>query len=177
MTRDQLEHIIRASASISEDDEIVIVGSQAILGQFPNAPALLLRSVEADVFPKNKVDRADLVDGSIGEGSPFHRTFGYYAQGVGPETSTLPSGWEQRLVPIRTPSTRDATGWCLDAHDLMIAKYVAGREKDREFTRCAAHHGLVQRDVLLKRLAATVVEPEIRLLVEEAIDRDFRGAI
>ena len=53
MTRQQLEHIIRASADIADDDEIVIIGSQAILGQFPDAPASLRVSVEADVFPKN----------------------------------------------------------------------------------------------------------------------------
>lgn len=50
--RVDLEHIIRAAADIADDDEIVIVGSQAILGQFPNAPADLLVSNEADVYPK-----------------------------------------------------------------------------------------------------------------------------
>lgn len=53
MKRSQLEHIIRAASSITGDREIVILGSQAILGQFPDAPEGLLRSVEADVFPKN----------------------------------------------------------------------------------------------------------------------------
>lgn len=37
MKRSELEHIIRASGEIAGDDEIVIIGSQAILGQFPNA--------------------------------------------------------------------------------------------------------------------------------------------
>lgn len=32
MTRDQLEHIIRAAAVIADDDTIVIVGSQSVLG-------------------------------------------------------------------------------------------------------------------------------------------------
>ncbi|HXT21630.1 MAG TPA: hypothetical protein VN923_12840 [Thermoanaerobaculia bacterium] len=49
MTRDQLEHVIRAAAVIASDDEIVVIGSQAILGQYPDAPAELLVSVEADV--------------------------------------------------------------------------------------------------------------------------------
>ena len=44
MTRDQLEHLIRASADIANDDEIVVVGSQAILGAFPEAPSDLLIS-------------------------------------------------------------------------------------------------------------------------------------
>jgi hypothetical protein len=49
MTRSQLEHILRAAGDIADDDEIIVVGSQAVLGQFPSAPAELLVSVEADV--------------------------------------------------------------------------------------------------------------------------------
>lgn len=52
MTRTQLEHIIRAAATIADDDELVIVGSQAILGEHPDAPAEVLVSIEADLFPK-----------------------------------------------------------------------------------------------------------------------------
>ena len=92
MKREHLEHLIRAAAMIAADDEVVIIGSHAILGQFPNAPRELLRSMEADVYPRNHPERADLIDGSMGEGSPFHEAFGYYAQGVGPETATLAPG-------------------------------------------------------------------------------------
>lgn len=38
MTRAQLEHLIRAAAVIADEDQIVVIGSQAILGQFPDAP-------------------------------------------------------------------------------------------------------------------------------------------
>jgi hypothetical protein len=113
VNRRQLEHVIGAAATIAEDDDIVVIGSQAILGQFPDAPEELLVSVEADVYPMHHPDRADLIDGSIGELSPFHETFGYYAQGVGEETATLPAGYKERLVPVRGPRTRGATGWCL----------------------------------------------------------------
>lgn len=151
MTRLQLEHVIRAAAQIADDDEIIIIGSQAILGKYPSAPAELLRSMEADVYPKNRPDRADLIDGTIGELSPFHETFGYYAQGVGEETATLPRGWKERLVPVRNANTRDATGWCLEPHDLVLSKVVAWREKDREFVEAALRHGLVSADVLRER--------------------------
>ncbi len=108
MTRTQLEHLIRAAAVVSDVDDLVIVGSQAILGQFPNAPAELCVSMEADLYPRDRPERADLVEGSLGELSPFHETFGYYAQGVGPETATLPAGWEIRLVPVHNENTRGA---------------------------------------------------------------------
>lgn len=51
MLRQQLEHIIRAAAAITGAPEFVIVGSQAVLGQFPQAPEELLVSIEATYFP------------------------------------------------------------------------------------------------------------------------------
>jgi len=53
VTRSELEHVIRAAADIANDDAIIVVGSQAIRGQFPDAPAELRVSVEADVFPRH----------------------------------------------------------------------------------------------------------------------------
>lgn len=176
MTREQLEHLIRAAATLAEDDEIVVIGSQAILGRYPEAPAALLVSVEADLYPRHHVERADLIDGSIGEGSPFHETFGYYAHGVGPETAVLPPGWQDRLVPIRNENTRGTLGLCLEPHDLVISKYVAGREKDRAFTQTAAIHALVRRDELVARLATLDLDQQRRDLVAAAIERDFASA-
>jgi hypothetical protein len=173
MTREQLEHVIRAASSIAEDDEIVIIGSQSILGQFPDAPAALLVSNEADVFPNNHPERWDLVDGSIGEGSPFHRTFGYYAQGVGEDTATLPTGWRERLVTVQGPGTRGAKGLCLEVHDLVLSKYAAGRPKDIAFIQEVARQDLADATTLRMRLADLPVEPAIRAIIEAKIGRDF----
>jgi hypothetical protein len=172
--RHQLEHIIGAAATIAEDDDIIVLGSQAILGQFPDAHPDLVVSVEADVYPRNHPERADLIDGSIGELSPFHDTFGYYAQGVGEETATLPEGWQSRLVPVRGPRTRGATGWCLEVHDLVVAKAFAGRDKDRRFIEVAAREGFVSKDTLFERLACTSREPELHQIVAQRL-RDWCG--
>ena len=173
MNRAQLEHLVRAASIIAEDEEIVVVGSQAILGQFPDAPAELRVSIEADVYPRNKPELADVVDGSIGEGSPFHTTYGYYAQGVGPETAVLPPGWESRLVPIRSPAMSGATGLCLEVHDLVLSKLVAGREKDLDFARVAARHGLVTESVLRERLSGMELDERLRAAVSTRILRAF----
>jgi hypothetical protein len=109
MTREQLEHLIRAAATIAEDDDIIVIGSQAVLGEYPEAPAELLVSVEADLYPKNRPERWDLIDGTLGEMSPFHETFGYFAQGVDESTAVLPAGWRDRLVPLYGPGTRGAS--------------------------------------------------------------------
>lgn len=158
MRRDQLEHVIRASASIADDDEIMVIGSQALLGSHPDAPAALLRSVEVDVFPKNEPARAILIEGAIGEGSPFHETFGYYAHGVGPETAVLSPGWEQRLVPVRGPGTREATGWCLEIHDVVVAKLAAAREHDVSYAAEALRAELVSAETLRERIAGLPID-------------------
>ena len=171
MNRSELEHVIRAAAAISGDDRIVVTGSQAILGSHPDAPPELCFSRDVDLWPLHHPGRADLVDASIGELSPFHETFGYYAQGVGPETAILPEGWQSRLVGV---PAGPAVGLCLEPHDLVISKYAAGRERDREYVRIAARVGLVTRETLLERLAATPLDEERRALARERIEADFR---
>lgn len=171
MKRSDLEHIIRAASEIANDSEIVIIGSQAILGSFPDAPPELL--VSADVYPRNRPERADLIDGSIGEGSPFHDLYGYYAQGVDEKTAVLPEGWKDRLVAVRNDNTRGSTGWCLEPHDLVVAKAIAGREKDLLFLNAAARAGLVRREVLIERLAATRVDERLRAQVARRLNRAF----
>ena len=42
MRRHELEHLIRAAAAITNEYEIVVIGSQAILGAVPQAPEALL---------------------------------------------------------------------------------------------------------------------------------------
>jgi hypothetical protein len=143
--------IIRAAADASGRDDIVIIGSAAVLGQFPDAPEAMQLTPEADVFPRDAPELAGLIDGSLGELSAFHDSFGYYAHGVGPETARAPAGWEQRLVPIRNENTRGKTGWCVEIHDLVLAKCVAGREKDWRFADEAVAAGLVELKTLFAR--------------------------
>ena len=152
MQRPQLEHIIRAAVGITGATEIVVIGSQAVLGQFPNAPADLLVSIEADVFTFRSPHDADLIDGSIGEGSPFHQTFGYYAHGVAEETAILPVGWKERLFPVRNANTGNGGGLCLEVHDLAVAKLAAGREKDTGFVTELFRHKLADAKLIESRL-------------------------
>lgn len=172
MTRAQLEHIIRAATTVADDDELIIVGSQAVLGQFPDAPAELLVSVEADVYPKNHPERWELVDGSLGELSPFHDTFGYYAQGVEPGTATLPRGWESRLVVLCNAATRGAKGLCLEIHDLLLSKYFAARDKDRTYCRVAIARRLAEPATLLARLADMPIDDARKKSIELAVRFD-----
>jgi predicted NBD/HSP70 family sugar kinase len=90
--RNQFEHIIAAAANVLSDDEVVVIGSQAILGSTSAVPDSMLVSMEADIDPARHPERAIEVDGALRDRSPFHRQFGYYAHGVGPETAKAPAG-------------------------------------------------------------------------------------
>ena len=162
MKRGDLEHLIRAAAAIANAYEIVVVGSQSILGAVPNPPDDLAFSMEADLYPLKQPDLADLIDGSIGEGSPFQRQFGYYAQGVGPETAILPKGWEERLVRIQNPNTDLKTGWCLDPHDLAASKLAAGRPKDFPFVKTMIDARIIDVDTLSDRVQALPIDEDRR---------------
>lgn len=160
MNRAALEHIVRAAAAAAGECEIVIIGSQAVLGQFPDAPESLLVSLDADVFPRYAPDKSDLIDGAIGELSMFHETYGYYAHGIDDTTATLPSGWADRLVRVSNENTAGAVGWCLDVHDLALSKLVAGRDKDLEYVQVLMREKMVAPSVLHERLETLPLSPD-----------------
>lgn len=174
MRRAQFEHAVRAAGAILDADEVLVIGSQAIHAVldtlFPEAE----QSIEVDIasLEKDAAMKADLLDGSIGELSLFQSTFGYYAQGVTPETAVLPSGWRTRLIPHRSPSTNGVTALCLEPHDLWISKAVAGRSKDHDFCNAMIAHDLVDAPTLRARLRKVRdLSPEVRTSVAAAIDR------
>jgi hypothetical protein len=146
VNRDQFLHVVRVASELV-DDELVVVGSQAVLGATIGPPEALLRSLEVDVYPRNHPDRADKIDGAIGDGSRFHETYGYYGHAVGRETVVGPAGWEARLVAFDVPPMRKKDGtviaWTLSLPDLALAKLAAGREHDVEFVSELLAHGLV----------------------------------
>lgn len=161
MTREQLEHAIRAACDVAKDTDLIIFGSQAILGEHPEAPAELRASVEVNVQPRNRPEGADAIDASLGELSLFHRTHGFYVHGVSIEAATLPRGWEDRTVPVSHPRfTRGHTGHCLESHDLAASKLFAFREKDRDFVRVLLVEGLVDPDLLEERIRLLPIDDE-----------------
>jgi len=129
--------------------------------------------METDIYPKNKPELAGKVDGAIGEGSSFHAEFGYYAQGVGPETAVLPRGRGKRLVKVNNENTSGVTGLCLEVHDLAIFRYVAGRPKDLEFTRELARHKMIDRNTLITRLNDTKMSKADRSRIKSRIQANF----
>jgi hypothetical protein len=174
MRREDFEHVIAAAAEVSGEDEFVVVGSQAILGTYPKAPETMLRSMEADIYPRRSPGKANEIDGSLGDGSPFQRAYGYYAHGVGPETAKPPVGWEKRLVAVqvgsRVASKRTPVAYCLEVHDLVLAKCVAGRDRDWDFAREALRAGFVSSEELRRRSDGLPVAHERRAEIRTRLE-------
>lgn len=169
MTRTELEHIIRASGEITNQYEFVIVGSQSMLGPVPYPEAVFTVSMEVDIYPLQAPELADKIDGAIGEGSQFHQSYGYYAQGVGPETAMLPSDWMQRVHRVQNGNTNGRVAYCLDVLDLFLAKAAAGREKDRQFCMALFQYAYVTPAQVLRLVP--------RMLIDDKEQRRLRATI
>ncbi len=165
MNREQLEHAIRTACQIIEKTEVIIVGSQAILGTYDEdvLPGDATMSRECDILPIADTDQetarlADVIEGVAGEWSPFEEQHGFSIDGVDLTTVVFPDGWRTRLVKVQNANTAGPTGhpwftgWCLEPHDLCAAKLCAGREKDLNFVRALIEAKLVDRVVIRERL-------------------------
>ncbi|GMU51583.1 MAG: hypothetical protein AMXMBFR33_07290 [Candidatus Xenobia bacterium] len=164
MLRSQLEHILRASGAIADEGVFIVIGSQAILASLDEPPAELTVSLEADLYPRDAPEKADLITGSIGEFSLFSETFGYHADGVSPSTAVLPPSWPARLVTLQNENTGGVTGLCLSPADIAISKLAAGRTKDLDYVSALLRHRIVTRPTLEQLLEE--LTPEQRILVE-----------
>jgi hypothetical protein len=57
-------------------------------------------------------------------------------------------------VRYESPATNGVVAWCLERHDLWVAKMAAGRPKDLEFARALLDAGIVRADELERRVGA-----------------------
>jgi len=64
----------------------------------------------------------------------------------------LPEGWRDRLVKLDNPSTYPGRGLCLDPHDCVLSKMVAGRQKDYDFATALLKAALLEPKTLAERI-------------------------
>jgi uncharacterized nucleotidyltransferase DUF6036 len=172
LNREDFNHVVRAAADAVGLDEFVIIGSQAIHGEISNPPDELLQSMEVDMYPLADPDRADVIDGVLGDGSWFEYTNGYFAHGVGPTTAKAPAGWMYRLVRVDVEALvpgRNPVAYCMERHDMVLAKLVRGAERDVEYATVALRAGLLDESVLQSRIHDLPVEAAVRGRVESIV--------
>jgi hypothetical protein len=165
MTREQLAHVLRTVAKIVDDHDVLVIGSQSILGSYPedDLPPEATGSMEVDTafFADPDCAKSDLVDVNLGEFSEFHDEFGYYPQGVSIGTGVFPTGWRDRLVTFRTLGTEPVRGLCLEPHDCILAKLVRFDEKDVNFAVALVQAGMIDLNVLADRAGTLPAHPAV----------------
>jgi hypothetical protein len=144
-----------------------VLGSQSILGSFDedDLPPEATASQEADLAFLDDPGRnkADEVEGAIGEMSTFHEQFGVYAEGVHVDVATKPDGWKDRLVTWGVESSKPAEPRFLDPHDLAVSKLAAGRPKDLDFVLALIRGGLLNVALLRERASKLPSETDPRI--------------
>jgi hypothetical protein len=154
--KENFDHVIAAAVEVSGEQEIVVIGSQAILGSVEEPAEVLLESMEVDLFPLGDLEKAIEIEAALGEGSSFQGLYGYYAHGVGPETMKGPAGWRDRLIRVKVPprpgQEAEPIALCLELHDLVLAKCAAGRSRDWDYAREMLRLRLVDYEVLIERI-------------------------
>lgn len=152
-------HTIKAASAVSQCKTFLVIGSQAILGhcQDQELEFSFNESSEIDLVPvPDNALLSDLIDGTLGENSPFHYNFGYYVHGVGMKTAVFPDGWEQRLKNLELNFENESIMvYFPSPEDIALAKYAAGREKDRRFIKKMVQEGFLdpsQMEILVEKL-------------------------
>lgn len=167
MNRQQLAHLLRSACAVAHDVDVLVLGSQSILGSFDeeDLPPEATASQEADIafLDDPARDKADEVEGAIGEMSTFHEENGIYAEGVHIEVAVLPDGWKERLVSWDLQSSKPAEPHFLDPHDLAVSKLAAGRPKDHHFVLALIRSGLLDGAVIRERasMLASGTDPRV----------------
>jgi hypothetical protein len=166
MNFEELEHIVRAAKDLTGETEFIAIGSQSLLVSFHDLPRELRRSPELDITAKSNPQVADLIDGDLGEITPFHQTFHVYAHGVGPEKRYAPSGLGISVAQSSNAAMNGAVVYGLSPEDLAYAKLAAGREKDIDFVRGMIQHGIVSQ-VSVGRLIGSCPDPQLQTRLAE----------
>lgn len=156
-------NIIRAACRVAEQDQVLVIGSQSVLGTYGELelPEESTFSEEADVFPL--FDDADgtkstQIDGTLVEQVSSTRRSDTTLRALTAVPPPLPAGWAERLVPIetRTPTTTRAGAWTCTI--CAVQKLIANRDKDRAFVTALIHDDLVLVSYIRERLELTEVD-------------------
>lgn len=151
----------------------IIVGSQAIFAVTDFPPEIVRKSVECDFLLLQQMAqlRPDITE-NLGIFSDYQQQTGFYADVLGLATVVLPSGWEKRLVGLKTEDG-EILAFCVEIHDVAVSKLMAGREKDFEFLQTAFQAEYLQIETFLERAqtilqqpASTALLPRLQKLIE-----------
>lgn len=151
MNKEQLLDLTERVKLVAGVEVPIIVGSQSLYSVTSQVPDSVKRSVECDFLLLAAGAQAfRAVIEQIGFASSFQETHGYYADAVGLATVVLPTGWQERLVPL-TDEYGTLHAYCLEVHDTCVSKLMAGREKDFTFIKELLDRAIVEMETFAAR--------------------------
>lgn len=169
-TEDDLHRAVRVVSRHFKTDTVFIIGSQSILLERPDAPAILRTSGEIDAYPGNiqawearhpEALASEEINALFGQGSRFHVAFGFYIDGVDEETAKFPPGWRNRAsekTVLDDGKTILVIAPCLD--DLIVSKLQRLAPKDKEFIRACQQMQPLNLERIKQRLRNSSPRPE-----------------
>jgi Nucleotidyltransferase of unknown function (DUF6036) len=165
-TEEDLDRTVRALAREFKTDEVFIVGSQGLLLAWPDSPVKIRATPEIDAYPANAkiweiaerkinplAEASEHIDALFGHGSQFHKTHGFFIDGVDENTAKLPKGWHRRaVVRLVDVDGRKVRAVAPCPEDLIVSKLARLDPKDRSFIE--AYHAArpLDLDVIEKRI-------------------------
>ena len=179
MRLDALKHLGRAALALVESDRLVVFGSASLLAVHPElgleVGGPLEQTMDADLIPfpfDEEIGR--LLQESLGEGETFHQRFGYHADIIRPVvTEQFPQGWEGRLVPLDEVDRV----FCLEPHDMAVAKGIAGREKDLALLAYLFRIGFLDPELVKERLRSVKLRESMIVKSHRALDEAVRRSV
>ena len=186
-----LERTVRAIATEFETDTVFVIGSQAILLGWPDAPPVLKASPEIDAFPENaklweireaarhpgeKPEASEHINALFGEGSLFHKTHGFFIDGVDDTTAKLPADWRNRAIVRKVQvADRAVTAIAPAPEDIVVSKLARLDEKDRDFIEAFHAARPLDADVIEKRIRTSGLAPEVEARAVDYLRELIRG--
>lgn len=180
LTQDDLDRAVLAVASLLKVDEIVVVGSQALLVHRQDVDRALRQSVEFDVYPTDAarwarenegLEASEQIFAILGEGSAFHRRRGFFVDGVDENTAMLPPDWLETAGVREVPSGFGSVVRAIapSVTNIVSAKLHRGDPRDIEFASRCLRLGLTSHSDVLTAIRSTPSEPAIGASAENAL--------
>ena len=178
ITPQDIERAIRSVANVFKTNKVIIIGSQALLVGRDDILRELRFSREIDAYPANIREweamnpgmvASEYINGLLGLGSHFHKTHGFFVDGVDDSTAFLPPGWENRAVRkiVESLDGHQIEAVAPEPHDLVAAKLVRGDEKDLRFAHLCLKSGLVRYEQVKVRLKTLLPEEKLSIGLEQ----------
>lgn len=154
MTLDQVFELAAAARALTQHPELVVIGSNSILGGVPatQVPAQMSMSIDLDAYLRRDPGRTEDLTAALGENSAYHLDKGVFLDVVSPRLLTAPEGWEARMNKVE----RDGlTVWFLEPVDAAISKLARGEARDLRWVRGGLSAGIFTIHQIRARLPRT----------------------